>query len=609
MRTSVRRGGEGGFTLVEVIVALFVLAVVILAIIFVQTRALVTNADSQARQAATAAANQAMEELRAMPWDYLRRGLYSGWNASGSDPFVTGADAIRVDGVDYDLIVGTTGADQDPASFAWPPLFDDTGANVQTLSSGSGNGAEIVLRAYTTDDINGQSGAVGLLVVASWDKVSNGNPELTVITSTAYSPTGGCGDPTQSPFLASCQASFEASAQTANVEIAALANNLTDGDASPILDGSIFHFMHVETGSTAARVTSQQVSNTSAFATSGGVEWDDDVLSTAPASQGWVNGYSQFSVRASDDTTAGADPANPGIVTGTGAASTSAISAAPFTLNARSDESRSASVFASTTTSCATGLLLDVTPTAPCASSSLGANASGTGYMALDIDGSVLTLARIDASGLYSRDNAWAARFATVAGNSSVKCQVVTGTDSGCVSAGAQQSVGDIVVGAGDWDAAGITDGLIKIDGYSDSALAYRGVGYQSESTAPSQLSRSASISYWDGSGYSPLGAVPAGATAAEDIAAATWTLPGATITATGGVQVTEGVTKEAVPLNCQGDAGCTVSASNGLVIATVTYEIEPAGSSTFTAWALTVKTYINGSEATTAYREAPDAP
>ncbi|WP_082100432.1 type IV pilus modification PilV family protein [Demequina maris] len=597
---------DAGFTLVEVIVAMFVLAIVMLAIIFVQARALTTNAESQARQAATAAANEAMEQLRAMPWFYLKKGLYSGFvTAAGGDAYVSG-NTLTVGGNSYTLRVGTLGSDQDLTS-PWPPLFDGSGSNKQVLSSGSGNGTSIELRSYTTADQSGTTEGVGLVVVATWTKTTDGSTQNTVLTSTAYAPTGsGCGDIKTAPFLAACQAQFESTAETGKVDVSASATTADGSTVAPLLDGSAYFQMQMTTATSSVQASSQQVTNVNAFSNFGGVLWDDNDDATAPSAYGWMSGYTQYNVTASDDTTTGAAPANPADAGGVGTSSAASLSAGSFALSAQSDDTRLALSDASVTTQCTTGLAGIIAAGTPCAHTTFGANTSGTGRMSLTIGGSKeLRLASVTSSPNVSSDDAWAGRFLVLPGNSSVGCVTVSG--SGCGSSGAQQRFGDIVIGdvkqTGSWD-GDAASGLVIVSGYSDSVMTQRGVGF---TATPASIARSASLSYWNGTDYTTESVV-AGDNFTRAIPETTWDAGSATITATGVIHVTDSFETTKTSASCKGNDGCAISAGNGLITVSVTYEIEPAGSSTFTPWNLTVSTTINGSQSSTLFKEAPNA-
>ncbi len=598
IRRDVLSQRDAGFTLVELVVAMLVIAIVLIAIITVQARALTTNATSQARQESTAIANQAMEELRSMPWDYLKKGLYSGFfTAAGGDPFVTGS-TLSVNGRSYALKIGSVGSDQD-LSDAWPPLFDSAGSNKQAVSSPSGNGDVFTQRAYVTADQAGNTNAVGLVVVVSWDRRTDGDTIQTVLTSTAYAPSAGCGDTKQAPFLAACQAQFEAKASTAKVDVAASATSIDGSTILPILNGSSFYRMQLSTGSSSARVASQQVSSATSIATLGGLLGDDH------SAAGWTKGSTFLQNEASDDTTTGAAPPNPADVTSFGASSQQNLNSGPFSFDIRSDDSRMGTAIARTTQACTTGLSFDVPAGAPCAAGEV-TGTGNTAYMETTVDGKTLTFASVDTSG-PPENHAWAGRFVTLTGNSSVGCTgFAPGSSSGCTSAGAQKTIGSVTVGGVngvDW--GGASDYLVKVTGYQDSVFVQRGVGATS---APASFNRTATISYYDGSGYSSFTLGSGALSTPKNIGPATWSTSLATVTATGTIDVTGTFNDPVTSTDCKGDEGCSLSAGNGWVQIAVSYDIEPAGASSFTPWTMTVITTINGSQAAALFKESADA-
>jgi len=81
--------GDGGFSLVEVIVAMVVIAVGLLGLMAVQVRSLSTVALAKERQTATGLASRAMEQLRAVPYTVLQGGVVCSELAGDPDVAVT----------------------------------------------------------------------------------------------------------------------------------------------------------------------------------------------------------------------------------------------------------------------------------------------------------------------------------------------------------------------------------------------------------------------------------------------------------------------------------------------------------------------------------------
>src|SRR5919204_5702606 len=91
------RGEESGFTLVELMVAIGVILVSLIALAYTAGLAFTDEALARQRQSATGLASQAVEQARALPFDTLAKGLSS--NAA-SDATVSTDTAITTCGTD-----------------------------------------------------------------------------------------------------------------------------------------------------------------------------------------------------------------------------------------------------------------------------------------------------------------------------------------------------------------------------------------------------------------------------------------------------------------------------------------------------------------------------
>ncbi|WP_061962166.1 prepilin-type N-terminal cleavage/methylation domain-containing protein [Demequina flava] len=603
---------EDGFTLVELIVAMFVMAIVILAIIGIQASALTTNADSNARQQATSYANEAMEQMRAIPWNVLKKGMSSNYQAaSGGDPFVAG-DVLTVEGTSIALQVAPSGLSDQDLSQAWPPLFDVTGSHTQVEADGAGRGTEFTVRSYVTRDQAGQDDAYGLAVVVTWDSIRHGNEEITTLFSTAYAPSGGCGDLNNAPFLASCQALYYSQASSGNVVFTASATSLPENEEDPALprplfESSPFHQIQVGTSSTVAHTSSQQTTTATALGQYGGVRWNDDDTDNQPEDFGWLEGYEAFSLDASDDdVNPEAAPANPSDITMSANNSSHTIGGGTsgLSLTARADDPRDGTLDASTSLACSVGAGAATIPaTQPCASSRMNPASTYSGYLLLNAGSDIVRLGRVQQESGSSVETAWAGRFVEgLAGNGNTGCEVLSG--SGCASAGVNRQLGTISVGAivgSSWDGGDAASGLVTITGYNDSVLAQRGT---SQTTTAAQLSRGGSLQYWNGSGYSSLSISPS-ASGSGTIPEVTWSNALVTVTASGAVSVSRSSdVVDGVDPVCAEEA-CSVNASTGTVTATINYTVEPTVGDPFI---LSVKTTLNGSSASASYKEPENA-
>jgi prepilin-type N-terminal cleavage/methylation domain-containing protein len=631
MRDRVRRSllseREDGFTLVELIVAMLVMAIVFMAIIFVQARALTTNADSGSRQQATTYANEAMEQMRSIPWNILKKGMPSNYLAAGSaviggaDPLVAG-NVLSAEGTSVPLVVASSGTNDQLLTEPWAPLFDGTGSNIAIKFDPSGRGDEYIVKSYVTDDQAGNDVARGLAVVVEWTQRTNGEVATTVLFSTAYAPSGGCGDLNNAPFLASCQALFYSASSSANVVISASSSLPDDpdnpgtvadaGTPVPILPGSDFYTFQMATGGTAAGASSQQVSITDSYVRFGGTTRDDNLSATEAVDNGWTSGYESFTLRASDDlVNPGAAPQNPPDVTASATNSEEFIDSnltAEMRLTARADDTRGGLADASVTQACDTGVgAAQVPATNPCATAKLAASTGLSGYMELKIAGDTIELGRVLHESGTTRDSSWVGRFTSgVLGNSVTGCNPLGG--SGCVAGGADRyigtiNIGKITSGTGQWDDGKATNGLVRITDYHDGASAQRGT---QQSAAPAAFSRSGTVAYWTGSGYTSL-SLSAGLNTIRPIDVVTWTTTKATVTASGTLTITPSTSmvEGAADPSCK-VAACTIDARNGNVATVVTYKIVPTDP-LVAPFDLTISTVMNGSQAAASYKEPED--
>jgi hypothetical protein len=607
---------------------MLVMAIVILAIIFIQARALTTNADSNSRQQATTYANEAMEQMRSIPWFVLERGLRSNYLAAGSavlggsDPLVAG-NVLNVEGTSVPLVVATAGAGSDQnLAKPWSPVFDSSGSNIAIKLDPSGRGDEYVVKSYVTKDQLGNDQARGLAVVVEWNRRTDGETDRTVLFSTAYAPKGGCGDLNNAPFLASCQAQFYSGSSSANVVMSASASvpetpddpgsNADTGKPLPILPGSSFYTFQMSTSGVAARASSQQVTTTDSYVRFGGTTRDDNLSSTQAEEKGWTSGYGSFTLRASDDTVStDAPPPNPTDVTASATNTASSVGSAPLvgmSLDARSDDTRNGTLDASVTQACNTGVGAAQVPASdPCSSAKLAGSTSKSGFMEFNLGSQKLSLGQVQHSSGTTSETAWAGRFsAAVLGNSVTGCQVLA--TAGCVSAGADRSIGDISIGkvltgGGVWDDGDAASGLVMINGYHDRVGVQR--GSQQVAAVPT-LERSATVQYWTASGYQNVSASVNQSTS-KSIEPVTWTTLFATVTASGSVNVAPSATDtgDSTDPQCK-KVACEINASNGNITVNISYLVTPLNP-LVEPFELSVTTQVNGSTAAASYKEPED--
>lgn len=595
---------DAGFTLVELIVAMLVIAIVMIAIITVQARALTTNADSQARQVSTAVANQAMEQFRSMPWDSLQKGLASNFvSAAGGDRFVVGSNLVLDDGTTYALKIAPSSNDQDLTK-PRPPLFTSTGSNASLQTSPSGNGDLYTVRAYTTVDESGNANTVGLVVVSSWKSRVTGNTLHTVLTSAAYSASG-CGSTLNAPYLAACQAAFDSHGSSGQIVVGASVTDTppvgTSATRVPLLPGSPFYDLSMSTATASSGVSSLQVSTANSLVSYGGTTLDDNSPSTSPT----VAGYDKYSLKASTDTTTGAPGPDTSASDKVGSSSVHLpVASGSWSMVWRSDTTRLSDLGAHTTEACSAGT--ETTPVGePCADASIDSAPSAPAYAYLYNGANEFLLAKVS-DGV---DHAWATRFTELNGSLAMGCETVS--DSGCVSAGASRTIGNIVIGSGNWDStvtSGIPhapDGLVVISNYADSIMTQRGTNQPA--TAATTV-RSGSVKYWFGSGYETETLTAGTDLGPIDLDPVTFDGDDFVMLAEATIDISPAAStiKGTGDLFCKA-AACAISASNGTINVTVRYTITPKNPAV-APFVLTVVTLINGSQAGASFKEVPDA-
>lgn len=517
-----QRDREGGFSLVELIVAMVVIAIVLMLLIGVQISAISTVTEARKLQQATALANEALEQMRAMPWQVLSKGMASNFmTASGGDDLVTG-EYLQVDGAPIRLLIAPASNDQDwltgPERL---PLFNYQGSHIQYREDPSLTGVVFTIKAYVTEGIeSSSSGTLGIAVVVEWPG-AGGEVGRTLVRSTVHQ--SGCGDTATQPFLASCQDNYEANAGTGEIVITTWAPSSVDTD--PI--GTLYPLTHpevhsvyrttVSTAGVASAIESQQVTTSRATVQFGGHQTDDNDPATDYLAK---RGYTSHEIRATND------PVNPGALPtddtmnplqGASAESETTISypsgfAGRPSFRIRSDYARAGSGRVDMAGGCETGIGT-IEPNQPCGVAKLdheGVANLGSGYTVMNYAGEIIRLARpmTEQANGNSVEHAWTARFVTEAGDATLGCETLVG--SGCVAAGAQRTISDVRIANiredQPWDDSAAPQGLVIVQGrpgycatYSDSVRVQRGPGQVAGAT---DLERCGVVRYWTATGY-----------------------------------------------------------------------------------------------------------
>lgn len=194
------RAVDEGFTLVEIMLAMFIVASVMASMLGILVSSLSTIAQARQRQTATALATQTLESLRALPYDSVIQPDGSTPDASlqflaaGGPPYVFNADEVLPDVASQpeQLVVNQwSGRDRSQT-------VNEVTYRIETYVSR----APINAAGQQTFNIT---------VVVSWVSTVHPQGRMTAQRSVAYSPPG-CLSTANSPFAAPCQAYFTAQA-------------------------------------------------------------------------------------------------------------------------------------------------------------------------------------------------------------------------------------------------------------------------------------------------------------------------------------------------------------------------------------------------------------
>jgi prepilin-type N-terminal cleavage/methylation domain-containing protein len=509
---------DEGFTLVEVLLAMVLIVVVMTALLGVLVSSLSTIAQARQRQTATALATQALERLRALPYDEVTQ-------TDGTAP-QTGLQYVAtsgggywfrplgvLDGVDEPLVVnGYSGRFQDQT-------VDNVTYRIQT---------------YVTRGAQTAAGEqpFNLTALVSWESSVSGGTRAAAQRSVAYSPAG-CLSTAQSPFAAPCQAYFTAQSGQSVASV-----SLTNpADSSLNMQGFDGTLVELSLSGNASSLLVEQTATANADAETSGAR---TVASTTSTSGG-------LSAAASVDSDPSSTPGQSETETIAQSAVSRSLSGAAGTLlvtPTSGDSGRASAAIGADTTTCvgADGTALATGPSTelqPCASSRVNpaGSAGSVAYVPGGFGSLTVPLTTVAASGSPAR-----AVSAKLTSANPGACATGAGPGTaGCSYAESRRSVGTSSVGTlgtlpGGVGASAPTGwdgglGLFTVTGLTESARVEEG------NAARSPLyTRSGSLRIWDGAGYTAvdLSAFASPATGATP-ASQTWAVPDTSVTYTQG--------------------------------------------------------------------------
>ncbi|MDP9342460.1 MAG: hypothetical protein M3Q23_10290 [Actinomycetota bacterium] len=541
---------EAGLTLTETMMALGVMFVTLFSLAYTATISYYDTALARQRQSATGLADQAIEQIRALPFDTVKKGLSSNDPTVATDPDITLCGVNKCYGGERIPLTGYA------AGTVIKPLV----SHQTTSRVGPTTYTVLVYVTYCTAAptcSTQTSNTFRITTVVTWSAAERrGTSHRVQLQTILYSPSG-CLSTATHPFAAPCQPFLYGNAASGqqSIDITGSIQSLSFGQAD----------LWVPAEASDSQV--EQIATVQGTSFTSGASIDDDSVGQATGSSGADN-----------------DPGTPGQlynaqnVTGP-AASTVSVSGGQ---NALSLTSSGADGAASVTTaaaavaqspSCTSPSGLAQTDGLPCGSSTSFQGGTLSATVTLNSTGSNLgtaTLASLAAPVSPSTPN----RAFTDLTQS-------TGTD-GMIHAEASRTLGTLTL-------AGLPSGvpsgsvptgwagyLVRVTGFHDSVSAEAGVN----SVAPT-LSASGTVTYWNGSGYSTLTIAP-GSPANISVPAVhiAYTDTSGPIAIDISASVTTGGTSTNDPAGCTNPCTRTQSsaASASPIVGSITYAVTSGG-------------------------------
>lgn len=493
-----RLAGEDGVSLIELVMASGIFALVLASLAYTGTMAFADAALSRNRGVATGLANQALEQVRAVPYNTLALGLATSDLQSGTDPAITSsAGAYRYGGERIPNGNNATVA----------PLVPHRAA--QTIDSVAYTVATYV--TYLDDDTT--SRALRVTVKVSWVSALRAASQKfvqaqTIVYASCTANSGACAT---HPFSAPVQPHLYGSSDIGDGVItfapytaggsAVAGLNLAQSSMLLPTESSTMEIDQLQ-----AVVASVKTSGVSLRATGG----SDTVAGRQTVTVG------------SDSDPVSAKPVYARESTGTQSSSSLSMSDSSNSLTMTSSSAdtatATATVLSTSTNACANAQspAVDQLDSLPCGNGTTVQGGTMSAVLAINGMGSA-TLASVSNPGTYStahtnRDTAPQPASCTL-----------TSAD-GCLRASHRQAVGSLGLGAPLSGFAAVKpagfDYLIKLSGFTRTVVAEAGYG-----NANPTVTNAGTIQYWNGIGYTSL-SVASGVSASIPVAALNLSIP-----------------------------------------------------------------------------------
>ena len=557
-----RNRGDDGFTLLELTVAMLVIAVVIVTLVALQLSSMKTVAVARQRQTATALADQKLERLRALPYTTIQSGLLS------SDPTLNSTDDTR-------YAAGRLGGTWNEAL-----VTSSTQSNVELVphkQKQTLNGVDYFVYTYITKPKNADGSDststvdFWLTVVSQWKSPSTGNRFKSVVVRTRATYPAGCNnDDVTHPYAGPCQPFLygQSGRSAGSISISAV-----DSSTAPI---SSLDFTN------ASVIFSNYSSETSVEQT------------TSSVAKAFNSGTKIDSANTGQDATTAAADIDPGTAAATGpfnvpvpssSGATRQISGTSGVLSLLNTGMAAGSGVQSAVASTTAGNCQDLSGTVlnslqACAAAQVGrvggneADLDLSNFAGRDLPAFALAAMTPDSTAARS----YSGRFLTAYNG---HCTNTTG--DGCVAVGSSRLISSLVAGALPAGSGGDQlpnnfSGMVTGSNLSDSVSAETGYytgGVNATGSAPVPTG---TLQYWNGNGYTTVNLATSNTYSLPAVTASYMTNgnPAITIAMSGALKVTAASTTTTLngsPANCQPTA-CTAKAQGVGIVADVTYQI-----------------------------------
>src|SRR4051794_29938990 len=493
------RRDEAGFTMVEMTVALMIIALAILTLGMLYMSVGTTAQLARERQEANPLANQVLEELRAMPYTTVTSGLANWGTDLSGDPNISAGHFKPAYDPSIDEVLQTYTPASSPgvtatcANQTLAPLYP----HVCTVSMGK---TSFKQRAYVTQVAGSAQSAYWLTAVVSWSSAATKGVTKTVaLRSQLFSPAG-CLSLSTHPFSGPCQAFFYGTATRDGGSI-----NISAPSGSTLLPG----YLNVTGGtiSLPSLMAAMQIEQTTLMSGKALTSGAKLVSSSGTTTTGTLSATTVADTDPSTSGTSSATGSTPSQTVSTLTAGTPGQGQIKLTPTTNDTGALVGTVASSSSPACkdvdgattiSTGL--------PCASGNvqaLGSSASTAMFDLPNLYGRQLpTMTLSSVAAAPSPTYAMTTRFTSA---NPTYCPTATG--AGCAVSSVKRAMGNAFLGGlpapstGDIiSSTGAADmtlpsgfSMLKLTGYTDSAISSSGVGAGTSSTT-----RAGTLSYWD---------------------------------------------------------------------------------------------------------------